>query len=464
MRKKILSLCIVFVFVISLFLFTNTGNLFSETTEFRLPFVGTTTINTGSPYHTGVSSEALDFGLSYGQEVYAAGDGKVIPPTSYGINRGLGNLVKIEHPNGYTSIYAHLSEIVVSVGDNVKSGQLIGRVGNSGNVLPKPTSDNPQAGKHLHFEVRDLNNQSIKISDLMPGIDGLSATGPPLVYSILGYIYTSDGKSCFGLEGVEVEIQGIGKLRTDNKGIFRKDGLKQGTYIITPSEEGYSFNPSFKRVNLQNSINDLNFEATLLKINLAPNPSFESGANSPDGWYPYKGTFMYSEDGINYREISYKADLVWDRSRAYSGSCSISIRDLGGGHGVSWETTELIAVNTNIQYKISVWVKEETEWFTDYWEYPRKDREKIGIYNDIVVWIAISPYDSNGNYILNYDYLSSLYTSGQPSSNWSQIIATGYLPPKTSRVKIEIGAQEQTGYLHKNSVWFDDVYFGPNGS
>ena len=164
----------------SLFLFTNTGNLFSETTEFRLPFVGTTTINTGSPYHTGVSSEALDFGLSYGQEVYAAGDGKAIPPTSYGINRGLGNLVKIEHPNGYTSIYTHLSEIVVSVGDNVKSGQLIGRVGNSGNVLPKPTSVNPQAGKHLHFEMRDTSGQTINIASLVSGINGLTAVGPPV--------------------------------------------------------------------------------------------------------------------------------------------------------------------------------------------------------------------------------------------------------------------------------------------
>lgn len=143
-----------------------------------MPFVGKTTINTGSPYHTGLSSEALDFGLAYGQAVYAAGEGKIIA-ASYGWNYGAGNLVKIQHLNGYFSIYAHLSNIVVSSGD-VKSGQLIGNVGNSGQVLPKPTSVNPQAGKHLHFEVRGLNNQSIKISDLMPGISGLIAEGPPV--------------------------------------------------------------------------------------------------------------------------------------------------------------------------------------------------------------------------------------------------------------------------------------------
>jgi hypothetical protein len=179
LRKRVLSVCIIFVFVISLCFFSNSGNLFSETTEFRLPFIGTTKINTGSPYHTGVSSEALDFGLAYDQEVYVAGDGKVVM-ASYGWNGGLGNVVKIQHTNSYLSIYAHLSEIVISVNDNIKKGQLIGRVGNTGNVIPKPTSENPQAGKHLHFEIRNTSGQSINIASLVSGISGLTAIGPPV--------------------------------------------------------------------------------------------------------------------------------------------------------------------------------------------------------------------------------------------------------------------------------------------
>lgn len=55
-----------------------------------------------------------------------------------------GNMVKIEHPDGKTTLYAHLSEINVSEGDAVIRGQRIGRMGSSGNA----------SGTHLHFEVR----------------------------------------------------------------------------------------------------------------------------------------------------------------------------------------------------------------------------------------------------------------------------------------------------------------------
>ena len=461
MRKKILSVCIIVVFIISLCFFANAGNLFSETIEFRLPFVGATTINTGSPYHTGVSSEALDFGLAYGQEVYAAGDGKIIPPTSYGDNYGFGNLVKIEHPNGYTSIYAHLSEIVVSVGDSVKSGQLIGRVGNSGNVYPKPTSENPQAGKHLHFEIRNTSGQSINISSLAKGISGLTAVGPPLVeptYYVSGYIYTSDGKSCFNLTGVDVEIPNIGKVKTDSNGIFKVDGLKKGAYTITPSKGGYSFSPSFKRVDLSNSINDLNFEATLLKVNLAPNPSFEEGSGTPSGWQPHRFTFNYSTDGKNYTEMYYKADIIWDKGNAHSGNCSLNISNLGGGHVADWETIDLIPINYGIPYKLSVWIKESSEWYGKNYE---GIRNQLNLEGDIRVIITAFPYDSGGK-LINYPF--GVTTNCFPTLSWTELSTPIELPPGTAKVKIGFEAWEQTGYLHKNSVWFDDVYFGPAGS
>ena len=50
----------------------------------------------------------------------------------------------IDHGGGYSSLYAHMSVRYVNVGDTVQKGQMIGRVGNTGN----------SRGAHLHFEVR----------------------------------------------------------------------------------------------------------------------------------------------------------------------------------------------------------------------------------------------------------------------------------------------------------------------
>ena len=58
-----------------------------------------------------------------------------------------GNYVKIDHGNGYTTLYAHLATVAVKNGDVVKQGQVIGKMGNSGCSY----------GAHLHWEVRKNN-------------------------------------------------------------------------------------------------------------------------------------------------------------------------------------------------------------------------------------------------------------------------------------------------------------------
>ena len=86
--------------------------------------------------------EGLDFAASMGTEVFATADG-VVQAAGYHPN-GYGNRVDINHGYNYLTRYAHLSEIFVKEGEEVKRGQLIGKVGSTGK----------STGPHLHYEVR----------------------------------------------------------------------------------------------------------------------------------------------------------------------------------------------------------------------------------------------------------------------------------------------------------------------
>ena len=86
--------------------------------------------------HTG-----LDMISPQGTEVLASAAGVVREVTKSA--KGLGNVVSIDHGNGYTTRYAHLDDIKVSSGQRVQKGKLIGHVGMSGNSF----------APHLHYEV-----------------------------------------------------------------------------------------------------------------------------------------------------------------------------------------------------------------------------------------------------------------------------------------------------------------------
>ena len=91
----------------------------------------------GNRFHTGI-----DYPGRRGTPVVAAASGRV---TFAGLGvGGWGNLVTIAHAGGTRTMYAHLSRVGVRVGQWVPTGQLIGRIGASGN----------STGPHLHFEVR----------------------------------------------------------------------------------------------------------------------------------------------------------------------------------------------------------------------------------------------------------------------------------------------------------------------
>ena len=89
-------------------------------------------------FHTGLD---ISGGAAAGKPIVAA-DGGVV--TTAGYHSSYGNYIIINHGNGMTTLYAHSSRLLVSVGDKVAKGQTIALVGSTGN----------STGAHLHFEVR----------------------------------------------------------------------------------------------------------------------------------------------------------------------------------------------------------------------------------------------------------------------------------------------------------------------
>lgn len=96
-----------------------------------------------SKFHYG-----MDFTAPLGTDVYATGNGTVVGMITS--QRGFGKHIIIDHGFGYSSIYAHLSNFNVRVGQKVKRGDIIGYVGNTGTSV----------ANHLHYEIK-LNGVNV---------------------------------------------------------------------------------------------------------------------------------------------------------------------------------------------------------------------------------------------------------------------------------------------------------------
>ena len=87
-------------------------------------------------FHSGA-----DLSGKEGTPIHAAFSGQV---TEAGFHESYGNYLILDHANGFTTLYAHCSRLLVRMGDRVKKGQLIGKIGATGAAT----------GPHLHFELR----------------------------------------------------------------------------------------------------------------------------------------------------------------------------------------------------------------------------------------------------------------------------------------------------------------------
>lgn len=109
-------------------------------------------------YKVRIFHEGMDFTAPIGTEIYSTGDGVVKKVETS--STGYGKSVTIDHGFGYETLYGHMSEFNVKVGDKVKRGNVIGYVGNTGT----------STGPHVHYEVRKngspVNPQNYYFKDL----------------------------------------------------------------------------------------------------------------------------------------------------------------------------------------------------------------------------------------------------------------------------------------------------------
>lgn len=109
----------------------------------RDPFTGQNEVHQG-----------LDIAALYGTPVRAPANGRVIVA---GRQAAYGNLVVVDHGNGITTRYGHLSRFDVNVGDRLTKGDLLGYVGSTGR----------STGPHLHYEVR-VNERAVNPRNYLP--------------------------------------------------------------------------------------------------------------------------------------------------------------------------------------------------------------------------------------------------------------------------------------------------------
>ena len=219
--------------------------------DFLWPVPGYGTVSQGydATKHTGI-----DISAEQGIAVIAAADGTVSQVQTWDSStttgdQSYGNMVQITHADERTTLYAHLSKVLVSSGDSVSAGETIGYVGNTGNA----------DGAHLHFEVR----QSGQTVDPRPFITGGNPEDPQKKFEELlekygGYI-AEDGqlRTLDGREAIDKPLAEIEAEAGMNVPVFYASNVtvseSRSTYLInigyTTDVEGTTNGWGGKRIN-----------------------------------------------------------------------------------------------------------------------------------------------------------------------------------------------------------------------
>lgn len=156
----------------------------------------------GGGKHTG-----NDYPQPIGTPVYASLDGIVIN-TNPGVDYG--KTVELDHGDGYQTLYGHLSEVLVSVGQKVTKGTIVGKSGDTGNVT----------GPHLHYEVRKGKNNPVNPDQLKNNGLGtaLSASGSNDLNPNVAQMFGSGDTASLLLGGGSYMASGTGASTSSSAG------------------------------------------------------------------------------------------------------------------------------------------------------------------------------------------------------------------------------------------------------
>jgi LysM repeat protein len=135
----------------------NTSTIAAETMDWVWPAYGEISDHFGT---RGGNHHGLDIAAPAGTETYTVEEG-VVSKSYY--SSSYGHVIFIKHPNGFESVYAHLSKRLVEEGQEVNKGDVIGKIGNTGR----------SRGAHLHFEVHngDWNIEKSNSFDPLHALD-----------------------------------------------------------------------------------------------------------------------------------------------------------------------------------------------------------------------------------------------------------------------------------------------------
>jgi murein DD-endopeptidase MepM/ murein hydrolase activator NlpD len=187
----------------------------------------------GSGFHSGI-----DIAANVGESVLAAWDGKVKVVSFSNLYNGYGRYIDIVHEGGVVTRYAHLHGVQVRVGETVKAGDIIGSVGNTGNVryngkpvtgsYSDPNSERAKGlGSHLHFEIRLPDSKG-----------GTTAVDPEPYLKGTNKLFTKSTNTGTVNDG-DIYIGFPGEIRL-NERFVSKDWYKASMYTVDANFKNYS--------------------------------------------------------------------------------------------------------------------------------------------------------------------------------------------------------------------------------